>query len=155
MVRSNTIFFICLLFNISESKSDDNKKKEPITIPYEFNKTIQFENLLGLIRKYPTLSLFTKSPRKNNLTVSPTPIILKISLARIENFDEEKHELKMDVDVTYLWRDQRIETNKTMRLKFDTLQNSQFWKPNFAFKDATIAASEYQKTIIFKNQVHT
>ena len=153
MVRSSTIFLICLLFDISESKSDDNKKKQPITIPYQLNRTIQFENLLGLIRKYPNFLLFTKSPRKNNLTVSPTPIILKISLARIENFDEEKHELKMDVDVTYLWSDERIKTNKTMRLKFAPIQSSQFWTPDFAFKNAAIAASDYQKTIFFKNQV--
>ena len=103
------------MFNISESKSDDNKKKQPIraiTIPYKLNRTIQFENLLGLISKYPNLTVFTKSPRKNNLTDAPTTIILKISLKRIEDFDEEKHELKMDVDVTYLWCDERVKTNK-------------------------------------------
>ena len=153
MVRSNAIFFICLLFNISESKSSDNKKKQPITIPYELNKIIQFENILGLISKSPNLTVFTKSPRKNNLTDVPTTIVLKISLKRIEHFDEEKHELKMNVDVTYLWNDERIKTNKTMRLKFATLQSSQFWRPDFAFKNATIAASDYQKTIFFKNQV--
>ena len=150
MVRFNTIFLICLLFDTSESKSDDNKKKQPITIPYELNRPIQFENLLGLISKYPN---FTKSPRKNNLTDVPTTIVLKISLKRIEDFDEEKHELKMDVDVTYFWSDERIKTNKTMRLKFAKLQSSLFWRPDFAFKDATIAASDHQKTIFFKNQV--
>ena len=153
MVRSNTIFLICLLFDISESKLDDNKKKQPITIPYELNRSVQFENLLGLISKHPNLTVFTKSPRKNNLTDVPTTVVLKISLKRIEDFDEEKHELKMDVDVTYLWSDERIKTNKTMRLKFAILQKSQFWRPDFAFKNATIAASDYQKTIFFKNQV--
>ena len=142
------------MFDISESKSDDdNKKKQPITIPYELNRSIQFENLLGLISKHPNLTVFTKSPRKNNLTDVPTTIVLKISLKRIEDFDEEKHELKMDIDVTYLWSDERIKTNKTMRLKFATLQSSQFWRPDFAFKNATIAASDYQKTIFFENQV--
>ena len=153
MVSSSTIFLMCLFFDISESKPDDNKKKQPITIPYELNRSIQFENLLGLISKYPNLTVFTKSPRKNNLTDVPTTIVLKISLKRIEDFDEEKHELKMDVDVTYLWSDERIKTNKTMRLKFATLQSSQFWRPDFSFKNATIAASDYQKTIFFKNQV--
>ena len=99
--------------------------------------------------------MFTKSPRKNNLTVEnvPTTIVLKIKLERIEDFNEEKHELKMAVGVTYLWIDERIETNKTMRLNFNTLKDSEFWRPGFAFRNARAVGSDHETSIIFKNQV--
>ena len=76
-------------------------------------------------------------------------------MVHIEDFSEEKHELKVDVLVEYFWQDERLKTNKSLRLNYNNFKypilDSGFWIPEFDFENAKVMSSSPENYISLKN----
>ena len=68
-------------------------------------------------------------------------------MERVVRLSEEKHELEVDVQFEYFWPDERLKSNKSMRLNYEKIQDSSFWIPKFDFVNATLIKIESDDVI--------
>ena len=100
-------------------------------------------------------TLFTKSPRKNGLRDNPTDVKVIFGMERVETFSENKHELKMDATVEYIWPDERFESNKSFRLNYEKIKKvSDFWIPDFKFVNTTVMVNDPAKMVEMVKKSH-
>ena len=154
------IFFICFVESIPKGgKGGPDGNRKPITIPFYLRNGREYFDLLKRAGAgiEPNATLLSQSPRKNNLIQSPTSVKVTPKMERIEEFNEEKHELKIDFTIDYKWADERLKTNKSLRLLFTEgildSDSSIFWIPKFVFIGAS-ATPKYAKYMPFKNEVY-
>ena len=147
---------LCLTMSFSKLQmtSCEKIKSEPITLPFKLNSPSQFYNLLKEVKAghNPNATLFTKSPRNNKLRDGPSIVKIYLKMVHIEDFSEEKHELKVDVRVDYFWQDERLKTNKSLRLNYHNFKIvPEFWIPEFDFENAKVMSSTPENYVSLKN----
>ena len=164
MGRLRILFSVSLFICFAESirkrgPLEIMENRKPIKIPFKLRNSFEYSDLLKRTSAgiEPNATLLSQSPRKNNLIQNPTSVKVKAKIERIEELNEQKHELKIDVTIDYRWADERLETNKSLRLLFneDILHSdsSIFWIPKFVFLGAS-ATPKYAKYMPFTNEVH-
>ena len=97
---------------------------------------------------------FLLSPRKNCFIYEPTKVKTNVKLNSIQKFHQDTHELFLGIIIDYSWRDERLKISRNMRLPYDKVVSSTFWRPSFDFNDVTILTQTEDKFIFMDHQVN-
>ena len=158
MSKLGTILFL-ILFKIQFVESENSEAEQ---MPLLLKNTGQ---LLRILKKMvestegpnstEEFTEFTKSPRKNGLISKPSTIKAKIKYNRIKSFNPTTHELFLELIIHYFWADERLETQRQMRLPlpYEKVEMSPFWRPMFDFKNASIIKTTNDKFIHMNRKV--
>ena len=127
-------------------------------VPVQLNSIGQLLKILKLMSSEESNSLekydeLTVSPRKNCLINKPTKVKMNVKLNSIEKFQQATHELFLGIFIDYYWTDERLRISRNMRLPYNSVVSSTFWRPSFDFKDVTIITAREDKFIFMNHQV--
>ena len=135
-----------------------NAAKEISLVPMQLNNIGQLLKILKLMNSEESHSLekyneLTVSPRKNCLINEPTKVKMSVKLNSIEKFQQATHELFLGIIIDYSWTDERLRISRNMRLPYNRVVLSTFWRPSFDSKDVTIITPREDKFIFMNHQV--
>jgi hypothetical protein len=169
MGMSGLILFVCLLVQFvksqtTESQTTESQTTESQTTEDSFSIPVVLKNtgpLLKILNQMEGPSSnsskrfegFSQSPRKNEMIYKPTKVKAKIKPIRIDEFNQATHELFLDVIIDYYWIDERFIINRNMRLPYQKIESSQFWRPAFDFENASITKTTYDKFVYLDYEV--
>ena len=145
-----------LYFALSQNASDDN-----FSMPAELKNIGQLLKILksmeissegsNSVERYNEFSL---SPRKNCFIYEPTKVKTNVKLNSVQKFHQDTHELFLGIIIEYSWKDERLKLSKNMRLPYERVVLSTFWRPTFDFQDVTIITEKGDKFIFMDHQVN-
>ena len=155
MIKLETICFVILLVQFAVSENSESEQ-----MPLLLKNTGQLLRILkemqdstGGPNSTEKYEEFTYSPRKNGLRYEPSSIKVKIKYNRIESFNPSTHELYLELIIDYFWTDERLETQRQMRLPHEKVEIYPFWRPIFDFKNASIIKTTNDRFIHLDRKV--